>query len=300
MFAFRTVPLALAASVLSASLLLSGGHAMAAESAAGPAPEPNDVIAKVNGSPITYADVALADENMGGSLQGVSEQMRFQYLLSALIDRKVVAETAREKHVDDDPGAKRRIAYAQEKALRDFYWLQLMQSRINDKAIEAYYRKNIAEAPAKKEAHAEHILVSSKEDAQKAEAELKGGKSFNDVAKEFSTGPSAENGGDLGWFKKGDVVPAFGDAVFAMKPGEVSDPVQTQFGWHVIKLLEMRDVKKPTLEEALQDVIRGLAQEEGQKLMKEMRAEADIEIVGADGGEASANPDRPRIVPDAP
>lgn len=281
---------------------------MAAEPAAVPAPgagagqtpEPNDVIAKVNGSPITYADVALADEEMGSSLQGVAERMRFQYLLSALIDRKVVAETARKKHVADDPGAKRRIEYAQEKALRDFYWLQLMQDRITDKAIEAYYRKNIADAPAEKEAHAEHILVPSKEDAQKAEAELKNGKSFNDVAREFSKGPSAENGGDLGWFKKGDVVPAFGDAVFKMKPGEVSDPVQTRFGWHVIKLLEMRDVKKPTLEEARQDVIRGLAQEEGQKLMKEMRAEADIEIVGANGDEARANPGQPRIVPDAP
>lgn len=267
---------------------------------AGQAPEPNDVIAKVNGSPITYADVALADQEMGASLQGVSEQRRFQYLLSALIDRKVVAETARKKHVEDDPGAKRRIAYAQEKALRDFYWLQLMQDRIDDEAIEAYYQKNIAEAPAEKEAHAEHILVSSEEDAQKAEAELKSGKSFNDVVKEFSTGPSAENGGDLGWFKKGDVVPAFGDAVFKMKPGDVSDPIQTQFGWHVIKLLEMRDVKKPTLEDARQDVIRILAQQEGQKLMEEMRADADIEIVGANGNEARVNPGQPRIVPDAP
>lgn len=272
---------------------------MPAEGGASQAPEPNEVIAKVNGDPITYADVALADETMGASLQGVPEQMRFQYLLSALIDRKVVAEAAKKKHVDDDPAAKRRVAFAQEKALRDFYWLKLMQERISEKAIEAYYKKNIADAPAEKEAHAEHILVSSKEDAQKVEAELKSGKDFKAVAKEFSTGPSAQNGGDLGWFKKGDVVPAFGDAVFKMKPGEVSDPVKTQFGWHVIKLLETRDVKKPTLKEAREDVIRGLAQEEGQKLMKKLREDADIEIVGANGDEAQANPDQPQIVPDA-
>ena len=263
------------------------------------APEPNDVIAKVNGSPITYADVALADETMGSSLQGVPEKMRFQYLLSALIDRKIVAEAAKKKHVDEDPGAKRRMEFAQEKALRDFYWLQLMQSRITEKAIKAYYKKNIADAPAEQEAHAEHILVSNKDDAKKVEAELKAGKDFKAVAKEFSKGPSASNGGDLGWFKKDDVVPAFGDAVFKMKPGQVSDPVKTQFGWHVIKLLEMRDVKKPTLKEAREDVIHGLAQEEGQKLMKTLRANADIEIVGANGGEARANPAEPQIVPDA-
>ena len=308
MFAFRTLSVSLAASALTISLfVMADGRAAAEEPAALPvagaataqAPEPNDIIAKVNGNPITYADVELADEEMGQSLQSVPDQMRFQYLLSALIDRKIVADAAKKKHVDEDPGARRRMAYAQEKALRDFYWLQLMQDRITEKAIEAYYQKHIVEAPAEQEAHAEHILVSSEEEAQKVEAELKKGRSFDEVAKEFSKDSSAGTGGDLGWFRKDDVVPAFGDAVFKLKPGEVSDPIKTQFGWHVIRLIEMREVKKPTLEEARQDVIRGLVQEEGQELMKKLRADADIKIVGADGP-AEVNPGQPQIVPDAP
>jgi len=271
-------------------LVAHGGTALAAETAAAPAPGDDEVVAKVNGSEIRLSDIALADEEMGQALARLPEELRFQYLLGMLIDRRIVANAAKEKHVQDDPLVKRREAYYDEKALRDVYWVQLMRDRINEKAVKAYYDEHIAKAEPETEAHAEHILVGSKEEALKVIATIKGGKTFEDVAKAMSKDSSSQEGGDLGWFKKSDMVPEFADAVFKLKPGQISDPVQTKFGWHVIKLIEFRKSKKPTFAEAHDQIMRTLAQEEGQKIMESLRKKAKIDIVGADAA-------KPQIAP---
>lgn len=250
----------------------------------------DEAVATVNGTPIRYSDLAMADEEMGAALAQLEPQVRFQYLLGMLVDRRIVALQAKEKHIGDDPAVKRRRDYFNEKALRDVYWVQLMQDKVSDEAVSAYYDKNIAKAPAAQEAHARHILVQTKEEAEKAAAEIKDGKSFEAVAKAHSTEPgAAKDEGDLGWFRKGDMVPEFDNAVFAMKPGGVSAPVKTQFGWHVIQLVEMRDMAKPSLDEAREDIIRTIAREEGQKLMEKLRADAKIEIVGAESAAPSSS-----------
>ncbi len=281
---------ALAALAFSLSLLLAGNAAAQEESPA------DETVATVNGTPINYSDIALADEEMGAALARLEPEMRFQYLLGMLIDRRVVALAAEEKHVDDDPAVKRRQDYFNEKALRDVYWVQLMQDKVTDEAVRAWYDKNVTKAPAEQEANAKHILVETKEEADGIAAEIEGGKSFEDAAKEHSRDGSSADGGDLGWFRKEDMVPQFGDAVFSLKPGEVSAPVETQFGWHVIKLVEFRDVPKPTFEEAREDIIRQIAREEGQKLMESLRKDAKIEIIGV-GEDAAPSGGRPQIVP---
>lgn len=280
---------ALAALAFSLSLLPAGHAAAQEESAA------DETVATVNGTPINYSDIALADEEMGAALARLEPEMRFQYLLGMLIDRRVVALAAEEKHIDDDPAVKRRQDYFNEKALRDVYWVQLMQDKVTDEAVRAWYDKNVKNAPAEQEAHARHILVETKEEADKIAAEIADGKSFADAAREHSRDGSSADGGDLGWFGKEDMVPQFGDAVFSLKPGEVSAPVETQFGWHVIELVEFRDVPKPGFEEAREDVIRQIAREEGQKLMESLRNSAKIEIIGV--GEAAPSGGRPQIVP---
>ncbi|ABS63350.1 PpiC-type peptidyl-prolyl cis-trans isomerase [Parvibaculum lavamentivorans DS-1] len=259
-------------------------------------PSADEPIATVNGTPISYSDVALADEEMGAALARLEPDVRFQYLLGMLIDRRVVALAAKEKHVDDDPQVKRRQDYFNEKALRDVYWVQLMQDKVTDEAAKAYYEKNIAGAPAEQEAHARHILVQDKAKAAEIAAEIEGGKGFEEAAKEYSQDPGSADGGDLGWFKRDEMVPEFGEAVFSMKPGEVSAPVQTQFGWHLIQLVELRDVPKPTYEEAHEEIIRQLARQEGQKLMEKLRTDAKIEIIGAESAAAPSG-GRPQIVP---
>jgi len=259
----------------------------AAQAAAGA----DEVVAKVNGSEIKLSDVALADEEMGQALAQLPEEVRFQYLLGMLIDRRIVASAAKAKHVEDDPLVKRREAYYGEKALRDVYWVQLMRDKVSEKAVKAYYDEHIAKTEAETEAHARHILVGSKDEALKVLAEIKGGKKFEDVAKSMSKDSSSQQGGDLGWFKKGDMVPEFSAAVFKLKPGQISDPVETKFGWHVIQLVETRKAKKPTFEEAHDDVMRTLAREQGTKIMEDMRKKAKVEIVGADKPQIAPAPD---------
>ncbi|MCE9651354.1 MAG: peptidylprolyl isomerase [Parvibaculum sp.] len=263
-----------------ASTVLAAETVEPASAAAGE----DEVVAKVNGQPIKLSDIALADEEMGQALARLPEELRFQYLLGMLIDRRIVAQAAKDKKMQDDPMVKRREAYYDEKALRDVYWVQLMRDKVGEKAVKAYYDEHIAKAEPEVEAHAAHILVGTKAEAQKVLSEIKGGKTFEDVAKATSKDSSSQEGGDLGWFKKGDMVPEFANAVFSMKPGQVSEPVQTKFGWHVIKLIETRKSKRPTLDEAHDDIMRTLAREQGTKTIEALRKKSKIEIVGGGDG----------------
>lgn len=266
--------------------VFAGSAAMAADADAGN----DEVVAKVNGTAIRLSDVALADEEMGPALARLPEEVRFQYLLGMLIDRRVVSQAAKAKKLEDDPEVKRRETYYDEKALRDVYWVQLMRDKVGEKAIKDYYDQHVAKIAPETEAHAAHILVGSKEEAEKILAEIKSGKKFEDVAKAQSKDSSSQEGGDLGWFKKADMVPEFADAVFKLKPGQVSEPVQTKFGWHIIKLIETRKAKAPTLDEAHDEIMRQLAREQGQSVMEDLRKKAKIEIVGADGKQPQAAP----------
>ncbi len=248
----------------------------------------DDVVARVNGTDVRFSDLLMAEDEMGQALQGVPEEVKFEYLLSLLIDRSIIAGEARDKGLADDPGVQRRMAYYQAKALRDVYWTQLVSARITDEAAQAFYDTQVAGAEPQEEIRARHILLATEEDAKAVKAELDGGADFEALAKERSTGPSGPEGGDLGYFTTGTMVDEFNDAAFALQAGEVSQPVKTRFGWHVIKVEDRRLQEVPAFEAVRDQVMAALAQEEGRKLMEEMRAAAVIEIVGAE--EASGRP----------
>lgn len=269
--------------------LLGAGGAAAQEEVA------DEVVATVDGTPIRYSDLSFADEELSAALARLEPNARFQFLLGHLIDRRIVALAAEKQNAGDDPAVKRRQEYFNEKALRDFYWVQLMQDRVSDESVRAWYDKNIASAPPEQEAHARHILVDTQEQAAKIAAEIAGGKSFEEAANEHSKDGSGADGGDLGWFSKEDMVEPFANAVFSMKPGDISAPVQSPFGWHLIEVIAFREMEKPSFEEAEEDIFRLLAREEGQKLMESLRKDAKIEIIGV--GEAAPSGGRPQIVP---
>ncbi|MBX3445125.1 MAG: peptidylprolyl isomerase [Parvibaculaceae bacterium] len=269
--------------------LLGAGGAAAQEEVA------DEVVATVDGTPIRYSDLSFADEELSAALARLEPNARFQFLLGHLIDRRIVALAAEKQNAGDDPAVKRRQEYFNEKALRDFYWVQLMQDRVSDESVRAWYDKNIASAPPEQEAHARHILVDTREQAAKIAAEIAGGKSFEEAANEHSKDGSGADGGDLGWFSKEDMVEPFANAVFSMKPGDISAPVQSPFGWHLIEVIAFREMEKPSFEEAEEDIFRLLAREEGQKLMESLRKDAKIEIIGV--GEAAPSGGRPQIVP---
>ncbi|MEQ9518904.1 MAG: peptidylprolyl isomerase [Parvibaculum sp.] len=242
----------------------------------------DDVVARVNGTDIRFSDLLMAEDEMAQALQGVPEEVKFEYLLSLLIDRSIIAGEARDKGLSDDPGVQRRVAYYEAKALRDVYWTQLVSARITDEAAQAFYDEKVAGAEPQEEIRARHILVATEDEAKAVKAELDGGADFEALAKERSTGPSGPEGGDLGYFAAGTMVDEFNDAAFALQAGDVSEPVKTRFGWHVIKVEDRRVQQVPAFEVVREQIIASVAQEEGRKLMEEMRAAAAIEIVGAE------------------
>lgn len=247
------------------------------------ADEDDTVVARVNGVEIRFSDLLLAEEETAQALANVPEDVKFEYLLSLLIDRVIISSDAREKGLTDDPGVQRRMAYYENKALRDVYWTQLITSRISDEAAKEFYDAQVGSAEPQEEIKAGHILVATEAEAQAVIDALDAGGEFEALAKEHSTGPSGADGGDLGYFTAGTMVPEFNDAAFALQAGEISAPVKTKFGWHVIKVEDRRLQEVPGFDQVKDQVIEALAQQEGRTMMDEMRAAASIEIVGADG-----------------
>ena len=256
------------------------------------AEEDDTVVARVNGVEIRFSDLLLAEEETAQALANVPEDVKFEYLLSLLIDRVIVSSDARAKGLTDAPGVQRRMAYYENKALRDVYWTQLITSRISDEAAKEFYDAQVGAVEPQEEIKARHILVATEEEAQAVIDALDAGGDFEELAKEHSTGPSGAEGGDLGYFTAGTMVAEFNDAAFALQAGEISVPVKTKFGWHVIKVEDRRVQEVPGFELVKDQVIEALAQQEGRTMMDEMRAAAAIEIVGAEG-----EPSRPLIAP---
>lgn len=244
---------------LAAGLLLAtvaGGLALPVAAQETPAveapaqPAPDAVVATVGDQTITEADLAFAAEDLQQELGQVPPADRRAFLVTVLIDMKVMAQAAKAAGMNETEMFKRRLAYLEERALRRAYFAEKIAAAVTDEAIRAAYDTFVAGFTPVEEIHARHILVASKEEADAVKAELAAGKAFEIAAMEKTTDPSGkQTGGDLGFFGKGQMVPEFEAAAFALEPGQVSEPVQSQFGWHVIKLEEKRMSPPPSLEQ---------------------------------------------------
>jgi len=225
-------------------------EAPAAEAPAQAAPiDPNAVVAKVGDATITEADLAFAAEDLAQELSGLPPQERRAFLVTVLIDMKVMAKAARDAGMDQSEVFKRRLDYLEERALRRAFFAEKVSTSVTPEALQSAYDEFVKTFQPQEEVHARHILVTDEADAKAIKAEIDGGASFEELAKSKSIDPGAANGGDLGFFSRGMMVPEFETAAFALQPGQVSEPVQSQFGWHVIKLEEKRQSAPPTLEQ---------------------------------------------------
>lgn len=238
------------------------------------------VIANVDGVEITAADLEQANLRLGQQFSRFPEAERKARVLDALIDFTVLAKKAEEESIDKEADVERMLEFLRRQALHNAYFRKKIQNLVTDEAIKQRYEKQIAEAEPQKEVHARHILVKTEEEARKIIEELKGGADFIELAKEKSTGPSGPQGGDLGFFGKGRMVPEFEQAAFAMNTGEFSsEPVKTQFGFHVLKVDATRDVEPPKLEQLKQQLEQVLLSEAYSEAMKSARAERKIEVL---------------------
>ena len=250
----------------------------------------NKVLAKVNGEVITEADVEMAAEDVGSEYPNLTPQGIKDLTLDFLIEMKVVAQKAKAEKIDQTDDFKRRMAYVQQRVMMQ----QLMVAQAKKVAPEAelkkYYDEQIGQIKPSEEVRARHILVEGEEDAKKIAARVKGGEDFAKIAKEVSkdTGSGAE-GGDLGFFAREQMVPEFANAAFGMKAGEISNPVKSQFGFHIIKVEERRLKPVPTFEQVKDRIAQALATKGQTEYLQKLRADAKIEKT-----EAPKKPEEPK------
>jgi peptidyl-prolyl cis-trans isomerase C len=237
------------------------------------------VLATVDDQPITEADLAFFAEDLGQSLASIPPAQQRMVLLDLLIERKVMVGAARAAELDQTDGYKLRKAYLEDRALGRAYLQQVVAAAISDADLQEAYQAAIADFEPEEQIHARHILVASEEDARAVIAEIEGGAAFEDVAKEKSTGPTGPNGGDLGFFTRGQMVPAFEDAAFALNVGEISEPIQSEFGWHVIKLEERGETSPPSFDQLAQQLRQQVFQERYRAAVDALRAQAAIEYL---------------------
>jgi len=245
------------------------------------------VIARIDGVDITQEDLDMARADIGQSMPQMSEEQQRDYLVTYLADLMLVAKAAEQAGVADEPEFVKRLNYMRDRSLMEAYLVREGEAASTDEAAQALYEEVIAQVPEEPRIRARHILVDSEDEAKEIKAALDGGADFGDIAKEKSTDPgSGADGGDLGWFTKEEMVPAFANAAFALEPGEVSEPVKSDFGWHIIKAEGKRN--KPGFDEVEGEINEMLRRRRQQEIISGLRDAADIEkfydVAGEDAG----------------
>lgn len=255
---------------------------------------PETVVARVNGQAITAADLALAGEDPALSLPGVDEGAKQNLLVDYMIDLKVGAQAAEAAKVGDSSEFKRKLAYFRDKLLLDDYLEREAKKAVTPEAARALYDQTVKSMKPEEEVRARHILVESEDEAKKIAARIKGGEDFAKIAAEVSKDPGSKTeGGDLGWFTQERMVKPFADAAFKMTPGQVSDPVKTQFGWHVLRVEEKRTKPVPTFDEMKEQIDQYLTRKAQQDTIVKLREAAKVERSGSSGSPASNDAKKP-------
>ena len=243
------------------------------------APSVDTVLATVDGVEITPGHVIQTRQTLPQQYQQLPADVLFPGILDQLIQQSVLSAT-----VEGEP---KSVALAMENQRRSLMANlaidAILATAVTDEKLQAEYDAAYGNVEAGQEYNAAHILVETEEKAKELVAEARGGADFAELAKEHSTGPSGPNGGSLGWFGAGMMVPPFEAATFALEVGAISDPVQTQFGWHVIKLNETRAIEAPSLEEVRGELEATVQQKAVEAQVLAMTAAANVDRSGAEG-----------------
>ena len=208
------------------------------------------VVAKVGDQEIRQSELDLAITSLDPQLQRMPEEQKRAAALSAVIDVKLLVKDAEKEGLQNDATFKQRVAFLTERELHNAFFKKHVVDAVTKDEVKARYDKEIAAIPPQEEVKARHILVKTEDEAKAVIKELDAGKSFVDLAKAKSTDPNKDEGGDLGYFTKGRMVPEFETAAFALEKGAYTKtPVKTQFGFHVILVEDKRPQAPPTLEQ---------------------------------------------------
>ncbi|MFG6608911.1 peptidylprolyl isomerase [Sulfitobacter sp. 1A12057] len=242
------------------------------------------VVATVNDTEITLGHMIVARASLPQQYQQLPEDVLFKGLLDQLVQQTALADS----FTGELPP---RVTLSLENETRSLTAGEaiegVMAEDVSDEELQAAYDAQYSDAEPEPEFNASHILVETKEEADAIKAELDGGADFAELAKEKSTGPSGPGGGSLGWFGPGMMVPAFEEAVAGMEAGSVSEPVETQFGWHVIKLNETRTAEAPALEDVREELETQVRQTNVQEAIESLTDSAEVDRSAAEGVDPS-------------
>jgi peptidyl-prolyl cis-trans isomerase C len=249
-----------------------------------PAAPPDPVVATVNGQAIHLSDVTALAQTLPDQMHSMPPSQLYPLLLDQLIDRAALVIEAKHDGLDKTPAVTRQIQQATDSVLQNALIQGKVGPLVTEAAIHARYDQQVAGKPAEEEVQASHILLPTKQAADKVIAELKAGADFADLAKKDSTDPAAAQGGDLGFFKQGDMVPEFSAAAFALQPGQYTQtPVHTSFGWHVIKVTARHAVPPQTYEQAHDALRQQIIQAALKDVIGQARDGLKIEEFNPDG-----------------
>jgi len=238
------------------------------------------VVAKVGDLEILQSELDLAVANLDPQLQQLPDEQKRVAALSGAIDVKLLAQGAAEEGLAETEDFQKRMEYIKDRELHNSYFRKHVVDAVTDEEVKARYEKEIAALPKQEEVNARHILVKTEEEAKAVIADLDAGKDFAELAKAKSEDSNKDDGGDLGWFSKGRMVPEFEEAAFALEKGAYTKtPVQSQFGFHVIKLEDRRDVQPPALEQVEPQVRQLVMRDKYLALIEKAKAEQTVEIM---------------------
>lgn len=256
----------------SATLLASGLLAIAGAAAFAEGETMDTVVATVDGHEITLGQMIITRAQLPAQYQQLPDDVLFKGILDQLIQQQLLA--------DQVEGMPKRVAAALANEERSMLAGEaiddLAKVAVTEEAIQADYAAMFADAAPETEYNASHILVATEEEINAAKARIDAGEDFAAVATEISTDTSGPGGGSLGWFGKGMMVPEFENAVIALEPGQVSEPVQTQFGWHLVKLNETREKEQPSLDELRGEIVAKLEEQAIQAALAELESAATV------------------------
>lgn len=275
----------------------------AAQDAATPAPgdpmtegnrSENKVVAIVNGYEIRASEVRMAFDDVIGQLPNLPPKLRYPFVVEFLVERHLLAQLANKEGIGESDDYKQRLAAYQAKALRDSYLSQVIGPKVTDTEIKAVYDAESKKVTETERVRARHILVASEKEAKDILAKLKGGAKFEDLAKQYSLDGSKDYGGDLGYFTAPEMVPAFSKAAFALKPGEISQPVKTDFGWHIIKLEDRKQGAAQPFDQVKGAIRNVLIRQKVQDTLAGLKNQAKVEIVDEDLKKVAAEAEKQR------
>jgi peptidyl-prolyl cis-trans isomerase C len=254
---------------------------------AAPAPaaaNADPVVAIVNGIKIHMSDIQQDAQSAPQQMQQLPPDQLFQLLVSQEVDRKALLIEAQKQGLEKDPSVAAQMQAAANIKLENAYVQQHVAAAVSDTAVQAVYDRDYAGKPGPQQVEARHILVQTQAQAQAIIDQLNKGADFAKLAEKDSIDPGAKNGGELGWFAQDEMVPAFANAAFALKPGEYTKtPVQTQFGWHVILCEGKRTAPTPKLADVQDQIKQKLADAAVQGTLADVRSKVKIQLFNADG-----------------